>query len=457
MSEENKKIGESTLVDVFTKIYGVGPKNAEKIIKAGIKSISELREKEEDFLNTNQKLGLKYYEDINQRIPRSEIDEYSSLFQKYFNEAKSATSQSDAVFEIVGSYRREAKDSGDIDIIISNKNNNKTVFNKFIDLLVDNNIILHKLTDGTKQIKILVIGKLGNKPARRIDFMYTTYEEYPFAILYFTGSQAFNTAMRQHALEQGYTMNEHRLENTTTRKSVTNIQSEKDIFKFLNLEYVEPKERIDLSSLKIIDTKPSPEKSDKPKSKVKLNIRDKFIDEFNKNSTKIGAYSPESVHGVKASYARDSKAYRRSDSAGGNRSRSTTKELALPPDDSLMCPPSFLSGLNPNMEIIDGTRLELKVSVKGDPLPQVTWTKDGKDLASNDIIEVKYKNGVALLTVNEIYPEDSGKYTCKASNAKGSVETSSNIKVLPKAPKGELVPRDVTVLVSPLVLTFRVS
>ena len=85
------------------------------------------------------------------------------------------------------------------------------------------------------------------------------------------------------------------------------------------------------------------------------------------------------------------KAYRRSDSTGGNRSRSTTKELALPPDDSLMCPPSFLSGLNPNMDIVDGTRLELKVSVKGDPLPQVTWTKDGKDLNSNDIMEVKYK------------------------------------------------------------------
>ena len=113
--------------------------------------------------------------------------------------------------------------------------------------------------------------------------MYTTYEEYPFAILYFTGSQAFNTAMRQHALEQGYTMNEHRLENTTTKESVTNIQSEKDIFKFLNLEYVEPKDRIDLSSLKIIDTKPSPEKSDKPKSKVKLNILEQICEEFNKN------------------------------------------------------------------------------------------------------------------------------------------------------------------------------
>jgi len=66
-----------------------------------------------------------------------------------------------------------------------------------------------------------------------------------------------------------------------------------------------------------------------------------------------------------------------------------------------MCPPSFMSGLNPNMDIIDGTRLELKVSVKGDPLPQVTWTKDGKDLNSNDIMEVKYKNGIATVTINE--------------------------------------------------------
>ena len=130
------------------------------------------------------------------------------------------------------------------------------------------------------------------------------------------------------------------------------------------------------------------------------------------------------------------KAYRRADSTGGNRSRSTTKELALPPDDSLMCPPSFLTGLKPNLEIADGNHLELKVSVKGDPLPQVTWTKDGNQLASNDVMEVKYKNGIASVIINEIYPEDSGKFTCKATNAKGSVETSSTIKVLPKASKG---------------------
>jgi len=132
------------------------------------------------------------------------------------------------------------------------------------------------------------------------------------------------------------------------------------------------------------------------------------------------------------------KAYRRSDStSGGNRSRSTTKELALPPDDSLMCPPSFLSGLKPDVEVRDGCRLELKVSVKGDPLPQVTWSKDGKQIASNDIMEVKYKNGVASVIIEEIYPEDAGRYACKATNPKGSVETSSRVKILPKGGVGK--------------------
>lgn len=138
------------------------------------------------------------------------------------------------------------------------------------------------------------------------------------------------------------------------------------------------------------------------------------------------------------------KAYRRSDSSGGNRSRSATKELALPPDDSLMCPPSFLSGLNPEMEVQDGSRFELRVSVKGDPDPQVVWTKDGRELNSNDIIEVKYKNGIATVIINEIYPEDSGRYACKATNTKGAVETSAIVKVLPASAANGSAPKKAT-------------
>lgn len=127
------------------------------------------------------------------------------------------------------------------------------------------------------------------------------------------------------------------------------------------------------------------------------------------------------------------KAYRRSDSSAssGSRSRSTTKELALLPDDSLMCPPSFITGLKPELEVRDGTFLELKVQVKGDPDPQVTWTKDGSALTSSEILEVKYKNGAASVTIKELFPEDAGRFSCKATNTKGSVETSCKLIILP--------------------------
>ena len=43
---------------------------------------------------------------------------------------------------------------------------------------------------------------------RRIDIMYTTPDQYPFAILYFTGSSEFNQKMRAEMLERGMTLNE---------------------------------------------------------------------------------------------------------------------------------------------------------------------------------------------------------------------------------------------------------
>ena len=259
---------DTSLLETFTNIYGVGPKNAQKIISAGITSIDQLRDKQDAYLNDKQKLGLRYYEDINLRIPRSEIDEYNSVFQNYFDQAKTHFDQKDALFQIVGSYRRETPDSGDIDVIITNPVDDKCVFTLFISLLTQNNIILHKLTNGDKQIKILVICQLPGKPARRVDFMYSPYCEFPFALLYFTGSQLFNTAMRQFALDAGYTMNEHRLQNISTSESIHSIHSEKDIFKYLKLQYVEPKNRKDKSSLTPITS---------------MKLSDPFLTQFRKN------------------------------------------------------------------------------------------------------------------------------------------------------------------------------
>lgn len=226
-------------IHIFTQVYGIGPKKAQELVASGITSISHLRSRQNDLLNNVQKIGLRYYEDILKRIPRSEIDAYKALFDNAFKNHLPDNSK----FEIVGSYRRGASTSGDIDVIITSDDTN--IFTKFIDFLVKEGIILEILSRGTS--KCLVIAKIfSSDTARRVDFLFCSKEEYPFSVLYFTGSKIFNTVMRHIAITKGLTMNEHGLSDLSDKRKVNHVFcSEKDIFDFLGLVYKEPHERID--------------------------------------------------------------------------------------------------------------------------------------------------------------------------------------------------------------------
>ena len=112
-----------------------------------------------------------------------------------------------ATMMIVGSYRRGATDSGDIDVIITSTKKKTDIFDRFLDALDEKKLLKDFLSRGKK--KSLTVGKIRGKPNRRLDFMYTSMEEFPFAILYFTGSKMFNTLMRARANDMNLTMNEH--------------------------------------------------------------------------------------------------------------------------------------------------------------------------------------------------------------------------------------------------------
>ena len=127
-------------LNMLTKVYGIGPKKAKDIIAEGIDTIDKLRQNT-SVLTATQKLGLQFYDDINQIIPRSEIDTYKSMFEKVFNKSTPSGSK----FEIVGSYRRGVKSSGDIDIIITNTDNDTKAFTDFLDALIADKLIIHIL------------------------------------------------------------------------------------------------------------------------------------------------------------------------------------------------------------------------------------------------------------------------------------------------------------------------
>ena len=233
----------------LTDIHGIGPKKAQELVSKGIQTIDQLRDQKDKLLNDTQRIGLQYYDDIMQRIPRTEIQEYDKLFNSTFK--LTSTPDKNMEYEIVGSYRRGAKTSGDIDVIITG--NDSIIYEHFINKLKDDGIIIETLSKGNT--KSMVITKLpGYDIARRVDFMFTPLHEYPYAILYFTGSKSFNTAMRGYALKLGISLNEHGMYekikgNKKGDKISRDVKTEEDIFKLLFLKYKLPEERLDSRSL----------------------------------------------------------------------------------------------------------------------------------------------------------------------------------------------------------------
>jgi DNA polymerase/3'-5' exonuclease PolX len=231
--------------DILLSIYGIGTVMAKKLVEEHkvktIKDLIELNNQNPKILNDNQKIGLKYYKDLNKRIPRQEMEEHD----KYIHQILNVSDFKNLQFEIVGSYRRKAENSGDIDILVSlNKKSTELqrtkIFKNIINKLKENYII-GELANGDK--KFMGVVKLNeNLPARRLDILITSCEEYPFALLYFTGSANINVEMRKEAIKKGLRLNEYSLISIESKRK-RYLKNEQEIFEYLGFEYLEPQNR----------------------------------------------------------------------------------------------------------------------------------------------------------------------------------------------------------------------
>jgi DNA polymerase beta len=223
-------------------IYGVGPAKITELMTK-IKDFDELKEHPE-LLNDKQKIGLKYYDDMNIRIPMAEGKRHYKIVKNVLNSL-----YGDAVeFEFVGSFRRKNKDMGDIDILIKNKNN-EIVLKDIIKRFADTSYVIEKLALGSN--KFMGLSRLpsspsdSKSPARRIDILLADPSYYYFALLYFTGSYNFNIYMRKIALKRGLSLSEYGFKDAKGNMIDTTdtIRSEMDIFAYLEIPYVEPQNR----------------------------------------------------------------------------------------------------------------------------------------------------------------------------------------------------------------------
>ena len=58
-------------ITLFGEVWGIGPATALKLYDKGHRTLDDL--KNENSLTNSQRIGLKYFVDIKQRIPRHEV------------------------------------------------------------------------------------------------------------------------------------------------------------------------------------------------------------------------------------------------------------------------------------------------------------------------------------------------------------------------------------------------
>lgn len=226
----NKQIEISKLMD----IHGIGLVKANKLYNEGIryKNIDNHLDK----LTEEQQVGVKYREEIKNRIPRKEIDKYNIKLKKLLKEFNS-----NILFEICGSYRRGKSDSGDIDILLTTDDNNVKL-QDIVNYLSKKKLLIDHLTlHGNK--KYMGIGRLTLKSMpRRIDIRLISKHSYNYALLYFTGSDNTNKYMREVAKHKNWKLSEYSLMDNNTKKEFI-VNSEEEVFKLLGIDYISPTER----------------------------------------------------------------------------------------------------------------------------------------------------------------------------------------------------------------------
>ncbi|VDN42145.1 unnamed protein product [Gongylonema pulchrum] len=87
-------------------------------------------------------------------------------------------------------------------------------------------------------------------------------------------------------------------------------------------------------------------------------------------------------------------------------------------------------------QIDEGSKFEFAARIEGEPLPEIRWFKDGRDVKDNIDYRTAFLNGVATLTIDETFVEDTAVYTVRAENSAGVAESSAKLVVKSRSEMG---------------------
>lgn len=75
-----------------------------------------------------------------------------------------------------------------------------------------------------------------------------------------------------------------------------------------------------------------------------------------------------------------------------------------------------------------GSSVRLKCTASGTPRPDIVWLKDDQPLSEQKVGEGRQKKWT--LSLKNLTPEHSGRYTCRVSNRAGEINATYKVEVI---------------------------
>jgi DNA polymerase lambda len=247
-----------TTLCTFAQVWGAGASTASRWASMGFKTLGDLEAvSDEQIVNRQQRIGLRYFEDFGTRIPRAEVE----LIAEKVRQALDGLLPGCQVV-ICGSYRRGNQTCGDVDLLVTHENEEKlqSVLRALISNLSDSGFLTDHLAMPSEacsscgqpwSLSYMGVCCLDDSHRhRRIDIKVYPQQVFAFALLHFTGSEHFCRSIRHLAKKKGWTLSDLgiskviRVNKQKVWKGESSVcLTEQAVFDLLGLAYVAPEQR----------------------------------------------------------------------------------------------------------------------------------------------------------------------------------------------------------------------
>jgi DNA polymerase (family 10) len=232
----------ATLFDLF-ELQGVGPKKIKALYEQlHVTSIPELEAACKDgrvasLAGFGEKTAAKMLAAIQSRERYADsyrLGTVAPLAEILLEHLRTHPEVSQAC--VAGSYRRRKEVVHDLDFIVATQDPAGVTA-----LFVSHPSVQEVIAQGPTKTSVRLDSGV------QADLRVVTNDQYPFALVYFTGSKEHNVKLRGLALDHGWTLNEYRMAPVEGKKAapVPAIYEEADLHEALGLEYIDPELRED--------------------------------------------------------------------------------------------------------------------------------------------------------------------------------------------------------------------